>query len=78
VAKFTKEGKVATEFAKLVNDLTLDLELVGIYLADLTSSVLYNRLHEVFDSARFHKEETYQRGSREEHYERIKQIGERQ
>lgn len=78
MSKFTKEGKVATEFAKLVNDLTLDLELVGVYLADLTSAVLYNRLFEVFDSARFHKEDTYKRGSREEHEERIKQIGREQ
>jgi len=75
MTKFTKEGKVAQQFAQLVNDLTLDLELVGIYLADLTSAVLYNRLHEVFDSARHHKEDSYTRDSREEHYERIKRIG---
>lgn len=78
MSKFTKEGKVATEFAKLVNDLTLDLELVGIYLSELTSAVLYNRLFEVFDSARFHKEETYARGSREAHEEEIKRIGREQ
>lgn len=75
MTKFTKEGKVATKFAELVNDLTLDLELVGVYLSELTSAVLYNRLHEVFDSARYHKEESYKRGTREEHYERIKRIG---
>jgi len=78
MTKFTKEGKVATKFAELVNDFTLDIELVGIYLADLTSSVLYNRLFEVFDSARHHKEESYARGSREEHEERIKEIGRQQ
>lgn len=78
MTKFTKEGKTATELAKLVNDLTLDLEMVGIYLADLTNSVLYNRLHEVFDSARFHKEQKYSRGSKEDHYEEIRQIGKRQ
>jgi hypothetical protein len=55
----TKESKTAEKMAQLVNDLTLDLNLVGIYLADLTSSILYNRLYEVFDSARTHKEKKY-------------------
>lgn len=71
--KYTKEGKTAQKFADLVNDLTLDLETVGIYLAGLTSSVLYNRLFEVFDSAKYHKEYMY---SDEYHQDRIRQIGE--
>jgi len=71
--KFTKEGKTAQKMADLVNDLTLDLETVGIYLADLTSSVLYNRLHEVFDSARYQKEYMY---SDEYHQEQIARVGE--
>ena len=78
MTKLTKEGKVARQFAELVNDFTLDIELVGVYLADLTSSVIYNRLFEVFDSARYRKEDVYKRGDREEHYEEIKRIGERQ
>ena len=44
---------------ELVNDLTLDLHMMGVYLADMTSSVLYNRLWEVFESARQHKEYKY-------------------
>jgi len=70
--KFTKEGKTAQKFAEAVNDLTLDLELVGIYLADLTSAVLYNRLFEVFDSAKYHKEFMY---SEEWHKEKIRRLG---
>lgn len=71
--KFTKEGKTAQKFADLVNDFTLDLETVGIYLASLSSAVLYNRLFEVFDSARYHKEYMY---SEEYHHNRIRQLGE--
>lgn len=55
----TKEGRTAEKIAELVNDLTLNLDMVGIYLADLTSSILYNRLYQVFDSARKQKEYKY-------------------
>mgnify|MGYP001061147143 CR=1 FL=1 len=77
MTKKTNEGKVAEKFAELVNDLTLDLEIVGIYLADLTSAVLYNRLHEVFDSAKHQKENKYNKSGREEHEERLRKLGER-
>jgi hypothetical protein len=55
----TKEGRTAEKMAELVNDLTLNLDMVGMYLADLTSSILYNRLYQVFDSARKQKEYKY-------------------
>ena len=51
----TKEEKVATIIVYAVNDLTLDLELVGEYIAEISSSVLYNRLDTVFDSAQENK-----------------------
>lgn len=57
--RITKEGRTAEKMAELVNDLTLNLDMVGIYLADLTSSILYNRLFQVFDSARTQKEYKY-------------------
>lgn len=57
--KHTKEAKNAEKMAGLVNDLTLDLNVMGIHLADATSSVLYNRLWEVFESARKQKEYKY-------------------
>ena len=62
----TKEVKNAEKMVELVNDLTLDLHMMGVYLADMTSSVLYNRLWEVFESARQHKEYKYS-----EEYRRI-------
>jgi hypothetical protein len=59
MTRYTKEGKTAEKMAGLINDITLDLDLVGRYLADLTSSVQYNRLYEVFESARKQKEYKY-------------------
>ena len=49
--KRTEEEKVAKIIVYAVNDLTLDLELVGEYVAEISNSVLYNRLGVVFESA---------------------------
>jgi hypothetical protein len=51
VKKRTEEEKVAKVIVYSVNDLTLDLDLVGEYVAEISNSVLYNRLGVVFDSA---------------------------
>lgn len=39
----TKEEKVAKTILEKLTDLTLDLEMVGLYLAWNVSGVLYNR-----------------------------------
>jgi hypothetical protein len=39
----TKEEKVAKQIVEKLTDLTLDLEMVGNYLAQNVSGVLYNR-----------------------------------
>jgi hypothetical protein len=52
----TKEEKVAKNMIQLVNDLELDLDMVGQYLGEQAPSVLYNRLDTVIDSARYEKE----------------------
>lgn len=39
----TKEEKVAKSIMEKLADLTLDLEMVGFYLATNVSGVLYNR-----------------------------------
>lgn len=54
--KATKEEKVAKTMVELVNDLTLDLDAVGRYVGEQASTVLYNRLDLVIDSARYEKE----------------------
>ena len=80
MSQTTKEKKVAQKFIDLVNDFSLDIEMVGIYIASMTSSVLYNRLYEVFDSARHHKEEIYTANlnpelKREQHYRKMEELG---
>lgn len=52
----TKETKVAQAISDLVNDLSLDLDQVGIYLAT-NSSITYNRVMTIFEAARYDKEE---------------------
>ena len=54
--KPTKELRVATKIGDLVNDLTLDLDQVGIYLASY-NNVTYRRVMEIADSAKYEKEE---------------------
>ena len=49
--------KVAEKMTTLVNDVNLDLDQVGTYIARTSSSVTYRRLMEVADAARFEKEE---------------------
>jgi hypothetical protein len=49
--------KVAERMSLLVNDVTLDLDQVGSYIARTASNVTYRRLLEIVDAARFEKEE---------------------
>lgn len=48
--------KVSEKIARLVNDLTLDLEQVGIYLAR-HSNTTYRRVQEVAEASRHEKED---------------------
>ena len=48
--------KVSEKIAKLVNDLTLDLDQVGIYLAR-HSNTTYNRVQIVAEASKQEKEE---------------------
>lgn len=57
----TKEERAAKKLIELVNDFDIDLDLVGLYLSQQTSSILYNRLDTVIDSARYHLEIEYDR-----------------
>jgi hypothetical protein len=54
----TKELKVATKISDLVNDLTLDLDQVGIYLAT-NSNITYRRVIEIAEAAQYQREERY-------------------
>jgi hypothetical protein len=59
--RLTKEERVAQKLLDEVNDLTLDLDLTGVYIAQMSPAILYNRLQEVADSARYAKEADYDR-----------------
>ena len=68
----TKEGKIAIKIVESVNNFDLDLDNVGMYIAQFASSTLYNRLDTVMESAREYKIYDY---TVDEHYEAIKRIG---
>jgi hypothetical protein len=57
--KVTKEEAVANKIISMVEDVTLDLDNVGEYVADNSPSVLYNRLEVVMESAKERKENVY-------------------
>lgn len=52
----TKEEKVAKSIMEKLADLTLDLEMVGFYLATNVSGVLYNRFQIVAETTFDEKE----------------------
>ena len=54
----TKELRVADKISDLVNDLTLDLDQVGIYLAS-NSGITYRRFIEIAEAAKWDREERY-------------------
>ena len=59
VRKFTPSDneKVAIKIAKLLNDLTLDLDAVGIYLGRQAPSVSYRRLQIIAEAAEAEREQ---------------------
>jgi hypothetical protein len=59
----TAEEKAAKKLSTLVNDITLDLDSVGIYLARYSPTISYNRLLLIAESAEFEKESVDVRNS---------------
>lgn len=56
IKKESVEEKLAERISKLINDLTLDIEQLGIYFAR-TNNITYRRLQEIAESAKYEKEE---------------------
>jgi hypothetical protein len=52
----TPELKVATKIANLVNDLTLDLDQIGVHLAN-DNAVTFRRVMEIAEAAKYEKDE---------------------
>lgn len=57
--RLTEEERVAMKISSLVCDLRIDIEQVGMYLAQSTPYVAYNRIQEVAEAAKFYKEEQF-------------------
>jgi hypothetical protein len=55
----THEEKQVKKIADILADLRLDLELMGYYLGMNVSSVVYNRLQIISETAKQTKEEDY-------------------
>lgn len=51
--------KTAIKIGSLVNDLTLDLDQVGMYLGR-DNSITYNRLMVILEAAKWEKEEQWE------------------
>jgi hypothetical protein len=49
--------KIAEKMTVLVNDLTLDLDQIGEYIARSAPNVTYRRFMEIAEAARFEREE---------------------
>ena len=56
MAKQTNEEKAVGIIAKLLASLDLDIEMVGRYLANNVSRVVYNRFITIAESAEYEKE----------------------
>ena len=54
----THEEKAVKKLETIVNDLTLDLDMVGHYLA-YSRNVTYNRIKTVVEAAEYQKENIY-------------------
>jgi hypothetical protein len=56
-ASKSNNEKVAEKLSVLVNDLTLDLDSIGEYIARSAPNVTYRRLMEIAEAARYEREE---------------------
>jgi hypothetical protein len=53
----TDEEKIVNAITKLIGHLTIDLDRVGIYLARIAPTVIYNRFMMIAEAAQAEKEE---------------------
>ena len=61
MAKQTNEEKAVGIIAKLLASLDLDIEMVGRYLANNVSRVVYNRFITIAESAEYEQENKQKR-----------------
>jgi hypothetical protein len=68
----TREEKVAVKLVDLLNDIRLDITLVGMYIAKFARKGEWLRFEQVYYSA---NEEQQQDKDRNAHYAKMEQLG---
>lgn len=72
MSKTTREERVAVKLVELLNDIRLDLHLVGMYIAKFARQGEWLRLEQVYISA----DESQQKDvDRAQHYARMEELG---
>lgn len=64
----TDEEKIVNTIAKLIGHLNIDLDRVGIYLARVAPTVIYNRFMVIAEAAQAEKEQELSHGQDTIHY----------
>jgi hypothetical protein len=71
VSKITREEKIAMSMADMLSDLRINIDMVGLYLSQITRIVTWKRFEQVYEVAKEHKESI---GDMEKHYDYIRNI----
>lgn len=75
MTKMTREERVAVKLVDLLNDIRLDLHLVGMYIAKFARKGEWLRLEQVYVSA---EEEQREDIGRTRHYSKMEDLGRHQ
>lgn len=75
MSKQTREEKVAVRLVELLNDIRLDLHLVGMYIAKFARKGEWLRLEEVYHSANETQQDDI---DRTKHYAQMESLGRHQ
>ena len=75
MAKMTREERVAVKLVELLNDIRLDLTLVGMYIARFARKGEFLRFEQVYYSADENQKEDIDRSR---HYSRMEDLGRHQ
>ena len=75
MTKMTREERVAVKLVDLLNDIRLDLHLVGMYIAKFARKGEWLRLEQVYVSA---EEEQREDIDRTRHYSKMDDLGRHQ
>ena len=59
--KFTNEERVAKKLSDAVTDVTINLDLVGLYLARAFPNVVFHRLQNIVEATEYERENKYDR-----------------